>query len=96
MATNPPERQAPKPNTSVIRWLLDSDPSIRWQTMRDLTGAPAGEVEPCINGQAGAIGAYFGQDVAVGEANRGIVHRLLTEQLPDGGWNCEAANGWTR
>jgi hypothetical protein len=23
----------------------------------------AGEVEPCINGQVGAIGAYFGQDV---------------------------------
>jgi hypothetical protein len=49
-----------------------------------------GEVEPCINGQVGAVGAYFGQDV------RGIVDRLLTEQLPDGGWNCEAANGSTR
>ena len=43
-----------------------------------------------INGQVGAIGAYFGQDV------RGIVDRLLAEQLPDGGWNCEAANGSTR
>jgi hypothetical protein len=31
MAANPPKRQAPKPNRSVIRWLLDSDPSIRWQ-----------------------------------------------------------------
>jgi hypothetical protein len=50
----------------------------------------AGEVEPCINGQVGAVGAYFGQDV------RGIVDRLLAEQLPDGGWNCEAANGSTR
>jgi hypothetical protein len=49
----------------------------------------AGEVEPCINGQVGAVGAYFGQDV------RGIVDRL-TEQLPDGGWNCEAANDSTR
>jgi hypothetical protein len=49
-----------------------------------------GEVEPCINGQVGAVGAYFGQDV------RGIVGRLLAEQLPDGGWNCEAANGSTR
>jgi hypothetical protein len=37
-----------------------------------------------------AVGAYFGQDV------RGIVDRLLTEQLSDGGWNCEAANGSTR
>ena len=29
---------------TVSDWLLDSDPSIRWQVMRDLTGAPAGEV----------------------------------------------------
>jgi hypothetical protein len=49
-----------------------------------------GEVEPCINGQVAAVGAYFGQDV------RGIVDRLLGEQLPDGGWNCEAENGSTR
>ncbi len=178
MAANSPKRQVPKPKRSVIEWLLDSDPSIRWQVMRDLTGAPAeevaaervrvategagarllalqgadgrwggaawnrgwnstmhvlmllrdlgldpasdqarravglvrdgvtwkgcgpqecdgnpffaGEVEPCINGQVGAVGAYFGQDV------RGIVDRLLAEQLPDGGWNCEAANGSTR
>lgn len=176
MATHPPRRQLPKPERSVIGWLLDSDPSIRWQAMRDLTGAPAeevaaerarvategwgarllalqgadgswagtawnrgwnstmhvlmllrdfgldpasdrarravglvrdrvtwqgweaydgnpffaGEVEPCINGQVGAVGAYFGQDVS------GIVDRLLREQLPDGGWNCEAANGSTR
>ena len=178
MAINLPKRQVPKPKRSVIGWLLDSDPSIRWQVMRDLTGAPAeevaaerarvategagarllalqgadgrwggaawnrgwnstmhvlmllrdlgldpasdqarravglvrdgvtwkgcgpqecddnpffaGEVEPCINGQVGAVGAYFGQDV------RGIVDRLLAEQLPDGGWNCEAANGSTR
>ena len=44
MATNPPKRQVPKPRRSVIGWLLDSDPSIRWQVMRDLTGAPAEEV----------------------------------------------------
>src|SRR5213593_4912974 len=44
MATNPPKRQAPKLQRSVIRWLLDSDPSIRWQVMRDLIGAPADEV----------------------------------------------------
>ena len=49
-----------------------------------------GEVEPCINGQVAAAGAYFGQDV------RGIVDRLLGEQLSDGGWNCEAPNGSTR
>jgi hypothetical protein len=50
----------------------------------------AGEVEPCINGQVAAAGAYFGADV------RGIVERLLAEQLSDGGWNCEAENGSTR
>lgn len=49
-----------------------------------------GEVEPCINAQVAAVGAYFGQDV------RGIIARLLAEQLPDGGWNCEAASGSTR
>src|SRR5688572_10337024 len=184
MTTHPPKRQAPQLKRSVIQWLLDSDPAIRWQTMRDLIGAPAeevaaerarvategmgarllalqgadgawagaawnrgwdstmhvlsllrelgldpasdearravglvrdrvrwrgwdwdgnwrgweyegtpffaGEVEPCINGQVGASGAYFGQDV------QRIVNRMLGEQLPDGGWNCEAANGSTR
>ena len=50
----------------------------------------AGEVELCINGQVGAVGAYFGQEVS------GIVDRLLGEQLADGGWNCEAVNGSTR
>jgi hypothetical protein len=161
-----------------MRWLLDTDPSIRWQVLHDLTDAPAdevaterakvatvgmgarllamqapdgrwggaawnrgwnstmhalkllrdfgldpgsdqarravdlvrdcvtwkgcgppecdgnrfftGEIEPCINGQVAAVGAYFGQDV------RGIVDRLLSEQLGDGGWNCEAENGSTR
>ncbi|HEU0027752.1 MAG TPA: hypothetical protein VFQ25_11610 [Ktedonobacterales bacterium] len=184
MATKPPNQQAARPERSVIEWLLDADPSIRWQVMRDLTRAPdaevaaerarvategwgaqllalqgadgawagatwnrgwdstmhvlsllrelgldpasdearravglvrdrvrwrgwdwdgtwrgwdfdgvpffAGEVEPCINGQVAASGAYFGQDV------QWIVARLLSEQLPDGGWNCEATNGSTR
>ncbi len=176
MATHLPQPPAPQPERSVIQWMLEADPSIRWQTMRDLTDAPAqevaaerakvategwggrllalqgahgcwggaawnrgwdstmhvlmllrdlgldptsaearravglvrdhvtwqgdkeyegnaffaGEVEPCINGQVGAVGAYFGQDV------RDIIERLLGEQLPDGGWNCEAANGSTR
>ncbi len=58
----------------------------------DFAGNPffAGEVEPCINGQVGASGAYFGQDIGR------IVARLLGEQLSDGGWNCEAENGSTR
>jgi hypothetical protein len=184
MATNPPKRHASEPEGSVMEWLVDSDPAIRWQAMRDLIDAPAeaiaaerarvahegwgaqllalqgadgswagaawnrgwdstmhvltllremgldpasdearravvrvrdgvrwrgwdldgewhgedfagapyfaGEVEPCINGQVAASGAYFGQDV------QRIVDRLLKEQLPDGGWNCEAENGSTR
>jgi hypothetical protein len=44
MATNPRKRHVPRPQSSVIRWLLDSDPSIRWQVLRDLTDAPDAEV----------------------------------------------------
>jgi hypothetical protein len=158
----------------VIAWLLDSDPSIRWQVLRDLTDTPAeivaaersrvasegwgprlldqqrpdgnwgdgvatplwwsnlytllflrdlgidpmsararaaidlvrdnvtwgpgfgdspffeGEVEPCINGRVVALGAYFG------ERSDRLVDRLLSEQLADGGWNCEAERGSVR
>ena len=54
----------------------------RW----DEGGQPfwSGEVEPCINGMTVGVGARFGVDVDV------IVDRLLTDRLPDGGWNCEA------
>lgn len=171
-------KQLIKPGTPLMCWLLDSDPSIRWQVMQDLLSAPAeavaaerarvategmgaqllalqeadgrwggaawnrgwdstmhvlmllrelglnpasaqaqhavnlvrkhvtwqgcgpaqcdgntffeGELEPCINGQIATVGAYFGQNV------QGIIDRLLQEQLPDGGWNCEACNGSTR
>ncbi len=30
---------------TVVEWLLDSDPSIRWQVMRDLTDEPAEVVD---------------------------------------------------
>jgi hypothetical protein len=43
-----------------------------------------GELESCINGQVAMAGAYFRQEVG------GLIARLLGEQLPDGGWNCEA------
>jgi hypothetical protein len=151
----------------TIGWLLDSDPAIRWQAMRDLTDAsptaiaaerarvphegvgaeilarqgsdgawhrtgkpdwlptlftmlllraagadkeePAvgsavarlqegfrwhesfgakpffgGEVEPCINGHTLTLGAYFGYPTA------SLTQRLISEQLEDGGWNCDA------
>jgi len=43
-----------------------------------------GETEPCINGRILALGAYFK------EPNDALARQLLREQLPDGGWNCEA------
>jgi hypothetical protein len=49
-----------------------------------------GEVEPCINGMAVTLGAYFGENVD------GVVARLLGEQLADGGWNCEVERGSVR
>jgi len=159
---------------AVVSWLLESDPAIRWQVMRDLTASGVadvsaersrvasegwgarlldeqrpdgqwgdgkavpfwwsnmytlvflrdlgvdptsprvrdaitlvrervtwgpgfgdspffeGEVEPCINGRVVAVGAYFGV-----RSDR-LVDRLLSEQLADGGWNCEAERGSVR
>ena len=43
-----------------------------------------GEVEPCINGGALALGAYFGHPT------ESLARHLLGEQLEDGGWNCDA------
>ena len=43
-----------------------------------------GEVEPCINGGALALGAYFGHPT------ESLARRLVGEQLDDGGWNCDA------
>jgi hypothetical protein len=164
---------------TIMEWLLDSDPAIRWQVLRDLADAPAeevameraqvahegwgaqllgaqdangywdadssnpewvtlrsllllrdmgldptseaarraialvrehvtwqgvlpqdaawhgkplfaGEVEPCVNGRVVAVGAYFGED------EQSVVDRLLSEQMADGGWNCEQESGSTR
>ena len=44
MFTNPSNAPSAQPDSAVIEWLLDSDPAIRWQVMRDLIGAPAAEV----------------------------------------------------
>ena len=43
-----------------------------------------GEEEPCINGGTLAVGACFGHPM------ESLALRLLSEQLDDGGWNCEA------
>jgi hypothetical protein len=62
--------------------------SCRWEH----AGQPffSGEVEPCINGRTVKIGVYFGLNMD------SVVDRLLSEQLEDGGWNCEAENGSVR
>ena len=64
---------------NVIDWLLDSDSSIRWQVMRDLTDAPADEVAA--------------ERARV--ATEGWGARLLGLQDADGRWGGAAWNrGW--
>jgi hypothetical protein len=75
---SPGARHAVRLVRERCRWEHDGEPFF------------AGEVEPCINGRAVALGAYFGENV------QGIVDRLLGEQMSDGGWNCEQENGSTR
>ncbi|HEY3485307.1 MAG TPA: hypothetical protein VGK49_07975, partial [Ilumatobacteraceae bacterium] len=55
---------------SVIEWLLDGDPAIRWQVMRDLTGAADDEVAA--------------ERARVEHEGWGA--RLLAEEDPDGLW----------
>jgi hypothetical protein len=68
-----------------VTWGDGSPWQNRWAENRFFEG----EVEPCINGNVVSTGAYFGVDMAP------LVERLLGEQLPDGGWNCEVENGAT-
>jgi hypothetical protein len=67
--------------------------NLRWSNLpnwnlraAELGGNPFfhGEIEPCINGGVLALGAYFGRPT------ESLAHRLVGEQLEDGGWNCEA------
>jgi len=44
--------------------------------------------ETCVTGMVLALGAYFDRDRATSDL---VLEYLLTEQLADGGWNCEAA-----
>jgi len=79
METNPPDRQDLKPANATIDWLLDSDPAIRWQVLRDLTGAPPEEVAA--------------ERAKV--ATEGWGARLLALQGADGLWGGAAWNhGW--
>jgi hypothetical protein len=58
--------------------------NVSWGPWQNNSPFFEGEVEPCINGRVLALGAYFGG------ASDKLVDRLLSEQLEDGGWNCEA------
>src|SRR5256885_13866365 len=79
MAINRTEVPATKPERSVIHWLLESDPAIRWQVMRDLTEAPAHEVAA--------------ERARV--ATQGWGAQLLALQGSDGRWGGAAWNrGW--
>lgn len=61
----------PRPSRDpVIRWLLDSDPAVRWQVMRDLMDTPA---EVVAAERARVAGEGWGA-------------RLLDQQRPDGQW----------
>jgi hypothetical protein len=67
----------------ALDWLLDSDPAIRWQVMRDLADAPAGVVAA--------------ERARV--ASEGWGARLLALQGDDGQWAggaCFPAEGWRR
>jgi hypothetical protein len=59
-----------RPSNDVIDWLLDADPSIRWQVMRDLTDTP--------------LGVVAAERARVASDGWGL--RLLDQQRPDGQW----------
>src|SRR5436189_6014572 len=80
MANSPSQRLIPERGRAAIDWLLGSDPSIRWQVLRDLTDASAEEV--------------LAERAKV--ATEGLGARLLALQAPDGRWGGAAWNrGWT-
>ena len=80
MTNNTAKKEAPDPSKSVIEWLLDSDPSIRWQVMRDLME----ESDEIVAGERSRV------------ASEGWGARLLDLQGPDGHWGgCAFVNpGW--
>lgn len=69
MSSSPGSREE-GPSPVVVDWLLEGDPAIRWQVMRDLLGAPAEEVAA--------------ERARV--AREGWGAHLLARQREDGGW----------
>lgn len=81
---DPAVRAAAARLESGVRW---NGVGGRWELRAPETGGGTffeGEEEPCINGGALALGAYFGRP------SEKLAALLLREQLGDGGWNCEA------
>ncbi len=70
MTAHQAKHQFPKPEEVVIQWLLDSDPSIRWQVTRDLTGEP----DEVVATERSRV------------ASEGWGAQLLARQKPDGTW----------
>ncbi|MEX0699067.1 MAG: hypothetical protein WD651_05980 [Acidimicrobiia bacterium] len=64
---------------TVTEWLLDSDPSIRWQVMRDLTDEP----NDAVAAERSRI------------ATEGWGARLLALQDPEGQWGRPQLPAWT-
>jgi hypothetical protein len=89
LGLNPGSEQAGKA-VGLVREHVTWGDGAWWNPPWKDQGFFEGEVEPCINGNVVATGAYFGVDMTP------LVERLLGEQLPDGGWNCEAERGSTR
>jgi hypothetical protein len=63
---------------NVMKWLLDSDPAIRWQVMRDLTE----EDEPVVAAERLRV------------ATEGWGARVLDGQSPRGQWGARKDRGW--
>lgn len=63
---------------AVTKWLLDSDPAIRWQVMRDITHEP----EAVVAAERSRI------------ATEGWGARVLGLQAPAGHWNENERHGW--
>jgi hypothetical protein len=69
---------------AVQRAMTRLEAAYRWDKEFGAKPFFEGEVEPCINGGVLALGGYFGRPT------ESLARRLVGEQLPDGGWNCEA------
>jgi hypothetical protein len=71
-------------DAAVVSAITRLEAGFRWDQEFGAKPFFEGEVEPCINGGALALGAYFGRPA------ESLARRLASEQLEDGGWNCEA------